>query len=147
LNSVKLSFNLLFKQNGLLILTYIQLAYLHLATVLPAFLIGTYILFIRKGTPKHKMLGKIYVSFMLLTAFITLFMPAVVGPTILNHFGYIHLLSLLVFVTVPLAIIAIRKGNVRAHRGHMLGMYIGALLIAGSLAMMPGRLMHTWLFT
>ncbi|MDC2887620.1 DUF2306 domain-containing protein [Psychrosphaera algicola] len=117
-------------------MTYIQLAYLHLATVVPAFFLGTYILFIRKGTPKHKMLGKLYVSFMLATAFITLFMPAVVGPTILNHFGFIHLLSVLVFVTVPLAILAIRKGDVGAHKRHMLGMYVGALLIAGSLAMM-----------
>ncbi|MDO6721473.1 DUF2306 domain-containing protein [Psychrosphaera sp. 1_MG-2023] len=128
-------------------MTYIQLAYLHLATVVPAFFLGTYILFIQKGTPKHKMLGKLYVSFMLATAFITLFMPAVVGPTILNHFGFIHLLSVLVFVTVPLAILAIRKGDVGAHKRHMLGMYVGALLIAGSLAMMPGRMMHTWLFT
>lgn len=128
-------------------MTYLQLAYLHLATVIPAFIIGTYILIIRKGTPKHKMLGKLYVGFMLITAFITLFMPAVVGPTFLNHFGFIHLLSVLVFVTVPRAILAIRKGNVNEHKRHMLGMYIGALLIAGSLAMMPGRMMHTWLFT
>jgi uncharacterized membrane protein len=128
-------------------MTYIQLAYLHLGTVLPAFVIGTYILFIRKGTPRHKKLGKIYVGFMLVTAFVTLFMPAVVGPTFLNHFGFIHLLSLLVFVTVPLAILAIRKGNVRAHKRHMLGMYVGALLIAGTLAVMPGRMIHTLLFT
>lgn len=128
-------------------MTYLQLAYLHLATVIPAFIIGTYILIIRKGTPKHKMLGKLYVGFMLITAFITLFMPAAVGPTFLNHFGFIHLLSVLVFVTVPRAILAIRKGNVNEHKRHMLGMYIGALLIAGSLAMMPGRMMHTWLFT
>ena len=124
----------------------LQLTYMHLATVLPAFVIGTYILLLQKGTPKHKLLGKIYVVLMLVTAFITLFMPAMVGPTVLNHFGFIHLLSLLVFVTVPRAIIAIRRGDVAAHKRHMLGMYVGALLIAGALAMMPGRLMHLWIF-
>ncbi len=127
-------------------MTYLQLAYMHVATVLPAFAIGTYILIVRKGTAKHKLLGKIYVALMLVTAFITLFMPAVVGPSFLNHFGFIHLLSLLVFVTVPRAILAIRRGDVKAHKSAMLGMYVGALLIAGALAMMPGRLMHLWIF-
>ncbi len=127
-------------------MTYLQLAYMHVATVLPAFVIGTYILIVRKGTAKHKLLGKIYVALMLVTAFITLFMPAVVGPSFLNHFGFIHLLSLLVFVTVPRAIFAIRRGDVKAHKSAMLGMYVGALLIAGALAMMPGRLMHLWIF-
>lgn len=127
-------------------MTYLQLAYLHVGTVIPAFFIGTYILIVRKGTPRHKLLGKIYVTLMLITAFITLFMPAMVGPSFLNHFGFIHLLSLLVFVTVPRAILAIRRGDVATHKKHMLGMYIGALLIAGALAMMPGRLMHLWIF-
>ncbi len=127
-------------------MTYIQLAYLHLATVVPAFFIATYILIARKGTPKHKLLGKVYVTLMLVTAFVTLFMQAVVGPTFLNHFGFIHLLSLLVFVTVPRAIFAIRRGDVAAHKKHMVGLYIGALLIAGTLAMMPGRMMHLWIF-
>ena len=127
-------------------MTYLQLAYLHVGTVIPAFFIGTYMLIVRKGTPKHKLLGKIYIVLMLVTAFITLFMQAVVGPTFLNHFGFIHLLSLLVFVTVPRAIFAIRRGDVKAHKSAMLGMYVGALLIAGALAMMPGRLMHLWIF-
>ena len=128
-------------------MTYLQLAYSHLATVLPAFVIATTIFMMTKGTAIHKKLGKIYVTLMLITAVITLFMPAVVGPAFLNHFGFIHLLSLLVFITVPKAIFAIRRGDVAAHKRHMLGMYIGALLIAGGLALMPGRLMHGWLFS
>ena len=82
-------------------MTYLQLAYMHLATVIPAFFIATFILFKPKGTPVHKKLGKIYVSLMVITAVITLFMPAVVGPQFLNHFGFIHLLSVLVFYAVP----------------------------------------------
>jgi len=41
-------------------MTYLQLAYLHLATIVPAFLIGTALLFMRKGTPRHRLLGRIY---------------------------------------------------------------------------------------
>ena len=87
-------------------MTYLQLAYLHLGTVFPAFLIGTFLLLNRKGTPAHKVLGKIYMSLMLVTAIVTLFMSAGVGPTLLGHFGFIHLFSFLVFYSVPTAYLA-----------------------------------------
>ncbi len=128
-------------------MTYVQLAYFHISTVIPAFLIGTYLLINRKGTSRHKLLGKVYMVLMLVTALITLFMSAEVGPTLFGHFGFIHILSLLVFYTVPAAVFAARNGNIKAHRGSMLSLYIGGILIAGSFAFMPGRLLHSWLFT
>lgn len=128
-------------------MSYLQLTYFHLGTVFPAFLIGSYLLINRKGTSWHKLLGKIYMYLMLVTAVITLFMSAEVGPTLLGHFGFIHIFSLSVFYTVPAAFLAVRNGNIKAHQGNMLGLYIGGLLIAGSFAFMPGRLLHGWLFT
>jgi uncharacterized membrane protein len=119
---------------------------LHLGTLAPAFVLGTYLLINRKGTPAHQLLGKLYMGLMLFTATVTLFMEAQVGPILLNHFGYLHLLSLLVLRTVPLAYMAVRHGNIKAHKRHMIGMYIGALLLAGGFTLMPGRLMHMWLF-
>jgi uncharacterized membrane protein len=127
-------------------MTYIQLTYLHLGTLAPAFAIGTYLLLNRKGTAAHKLLGKLYMGLMLFTAIITLFMGAQVGPRFLNHFGYLHLLSLFVLYTVPTAYRAIRTGNIGVHRRKMIGLYVGALLVAGSFTLAPGRLMHTWLF-
>ena len=59
--------------------TYLPLAYAHLATILPAFVIGTYMMIRRKGTPLHRLLGKIYMVLMLVTAVITLFIAAVLG--------------------------------------------------------------------
>lgn len=73
-------------------------------------------------------------------------MKALVGPLWLNHFGYIHLLSVLVLISVPAAYRAARRGKIRQHRGYMLGLYFGALWVAGSLALTPGRLLHGWLF-
>jgi uncharacterized membrane protein len=125
---------------------YLMLAYLHLATIAPAFLIGTFLLLNPKGTPWHRMLGKVYMVLMLLTAVITLSMPARVGPQFLHHFGFIHLFSVMVIWTVPVAYLAARRGDIKTHRSNMLGMYIGGLLIAGSFAFMPGRLLHHWLF-
>jgi uncharacterized membrane protein len=37
-------------------MTYTQLAYLHLATVVPAFFLGALQLFRHKGTPAHRLL-------------------------------------------------------------------------------------------
>lgn len=124
---------------------YLSLAYLHLATVLPCFLIGAWLLVRRKGTPVHKRLGRAYAVLILFTALVTLPMPAAVGPRLLNHFGFIHLFSLLVLFSVPAALYSIRRGNVAAHRGHMVGVYVGGILIAGTFALMPGRLLHGWL--
>jgi uncharacterized membrane protein len=115
-------------------------------TVVPALIIGTYILVNQKGTPKHKALGRIYMLLMLITAVITLIMPAQLGATFLGHFGYIHLLSLLTLYAVPAAIIYIRKGNVGGHKRSMILLYCGGILVAGTFALMPGRLLNTWLF-
>ena len=127
-------------------MTYTQLVYLHLATVLPAFAIGAFQLIRRKGTPTHKLLGKIYMILMLATGLITLAMPAEVGPRVLNHFGFIHLVSFLTLYNVPAAYLAARRGNIRAHRANMIGLYVGGILIAGSFAFAPGRMLHEWLF-
>ncbi|MBL8516797.1 MAG: DUF2306 domain-containing protein [Betaproteobacteria bacterium] len=127
-------------------MTYLELAYLHLATVVPAFLIGTWMMINRKGTPLHKRLGKIYLVLMGVTGVVTLFMPAVVGPRLLGHFGFIHLFSVLALYTVPTSWRAARRGDVRQHRASMIGLYIGGMLIAGTLAFGPGRLLNEWAF-
>lgn len=127
-------------------MTYTQLAYLHLATVVPAFAIGAFQLLRRKGTPSHKLLGKIYMLLMLATGFITLAMPAEVGPRFLGHFGFIHIFSLSAILGVPFAYFAARRGYLRAHRMSMLSLYLGGVMVAGTFAFSPGRMLHTWLF-
>lgn len=125
---------------------YYTLVYWHLATILPAFAVGTYLMLSRKGTPLHRSLGRFYMVSMLLTAIITLMMPAQVGPTLFNHFGLIHLFSLLAIESVFEAWFAIRRGDVKRHAKSMIGLYIGGLIIAGGFTFMPGRMLHGWLF-
>lgn len=127
-------------------MTYPQLIYLHLATILPAFIIGSFLLMRRKGTRLHKSLGRIYLALMLVTGVTTLFMPAEVGPRVLDHFGIIHAFSLLTIYNVPTAYVAARRHDIKTHRGNMIGLYLGGIVIAGALALAPGRLLHTWLF-
>ncbi|PJE77905.1 hypothetical protein CI610_03164 [invertebrate metagenome] len=126
-------------------MTYLEVVYIHLGAVVPAFMIGTYLLLTRKGTPKHKILGKVFMLLMLLTAISSLFLPAHVGPALLNHFGFIHLLSIVTTYTVPVAYMAAKKGDIQRHKIAMISLYIGGILLAGSFAFMPGRLLNTWL--
>ena len=128
-------------------MSYLDLAYIHLVTVVPCFFIGAWLLLRRKGTTVHKRWGRVYVVLILATAVVTLPMPAEVGPRVFDHFGFIHLFSVLVLVSVPAAIYGIRRRNIAAHRNHMVGVYVGGILIAGTFALMPGRQLHTWLFT
>ena len=123
-------------------MTYLQLAYLHLATIFPAFLIGTFLLLNHKGTTIHKRLGKTYMVLMMLTAIITLFMSVEVGPNIFKHFGFVHLLSIFVLVLVPSAYISARNGDIKRHRNSMVGLYLGGILTTGAFTFLPGRLLH-----
>lgn len=125
---------------------YNLLMYSHLATVVPCVFLGAYLLIAFKGTPIHKMLGKIYMSLMFITAIITIFLPAAVGPTLLGHFGWIHLFTILTLWTVPTALIAVRKGNIKAHKRKMLLLYFGAIMIAGGFTLVPGRYLHEVFF-
>ena len=125
---------------------YNSLMFMHLYTVVPAFLLGTMSLVMRKGTAFHKAIGRIYMILMLFTAMVTLFMSAEVGPTIFNHFGWIHLFSFLTIYTVPTAYIAIKKGNIKSHKRKMILLYFGAIIIAGGFTFFPGRYLHSVFF-
>lgn len=116
--------------------------YLHLITVVPCVFLGTVLILIRKGTSIHKSMGRIYMILMLITAFITLFIPAQVGPQVVGHFGWVHSFSFLTLYTVPTAYVAIRKGNMRSHQRKMILLYVGAILIAGGFTLAPGRYLH-----
>lgn len=125
---------------------YLDLLYLHLATVTPCFFIGAFLLIVKKGTGIHKILGRVYMVLMLFTATVTLFMPAQVGSQFLNHFGWIHLFSILTIYTVPTAYLAIKKGNVKAHKRKMILLYFGAIIIAGGFTLAPGRYLNELFF-
>jgi len=83
---------------------------------------------------------------MMITAIITLFMPAKVGPQFLNHFGYIHSFSFLTLYTVPTAYTAIKNGNIKAHKRKMILLYFGAIIIAGGFTFTPGRYLYQVFF-
>ncbi|MFT6867602.1 MAG: putative membrane protein [Cyclobacteriaceae bacterium] len=127
-------------------MNYDHLMYFHLATVIPCFVIGTVLLMIKKGTGIHKNFGRIYMVLMLVTALITLFMPAHVGSKILNHFGWIHAFSVLTIYTVPTAYFAVKRGDIKAHKRKMVLLYFGAIILAGGFTFAPGRYLNELFF-
>ena len=116
---------------------------IHLATVSLAVLATLAILFARKGTAFHKTAGWIWSTMMMTTALVSFWISVIGGPF---GFSFIHLFSLITLCSVPYAIISIRRGNLRAHKGAMLGVAIGGIGIAGAFTFMEGRLLHAVFF-
>lgn len=114
----------------------------HLFTVLPAALLGTYLILRPKGTPCHRLLGKVYMILMLTTAALSLLIPAAVGPQLVGHLGLIHILSFVVLFSVPRAYFAARNHNLVQHKIAMIGVYVGGILVAGGFTLAPGRYLN-----
>jgi uncharacterized membrane protein len=111
---------------------------IHLATVLPALPLGAYLLLRPRGDRLHRLLGRAWAGMMVVTAISSFWLREGGG------LSFIHLFSVATLLSIPMAVVAIRRGNVRRHRGAMTGMFIG-LVVAGAFAFMPGRLLNGWL--
>ena len=120
---------------------------LHVATVVPAFFLGTWlILFSRKGAKRHRLAGFVYLTLMTVTAITAIFVHQIPSLDIFYGFSPIHLFVPLTLFGVVGALYGARTHNVGLHKRAMLAVYIGGLLIAGSFAFVPGRMMHAILF-
>lgn len=125
---------------------------IHLATILPAFIIGTWLLFFStKGSTIHRSMGKIYLTLMSITAVAATFIstPASGFPYVSvgsMRFGPIHLFVPLTVWGVYSALAGVRKGDIAQHRSAMRGLYVGGMLIAGVLAFTPGRVLQRMIF-
>jgi len=119
---------------------------IHVATVVPAFFIGTWQIFLsRKGTPFHRTAGYTYLVLMTVTAISTLWIHDV-SPNGPLGLSFIHFFVPLTLWGVVGALRGAWTHDIRGHRQAMVGMYIGALLVAGALAFMPGRTMYHVVF-
>jgi uncharacterized membrane protein len=119
---------------------------IHLATVLPAFVIGTWQIFLsRKGAPVHRALGYVYLGLMTITAIDALFIHELMPRAPLG-LSPIHLFVALTLFGVVNAVLGARKHDIRRHRNAMIGVYVGGILIAGSLTLLPGRILHAVVF-
>lgn len=113
---------------------------LHVITVLPAIPLGAYLLLTRKGTPRHKQLGKLWVGLMLATATSAIFIKT--G----GSFSFIHIFVPMTYIASYKIIATARRGDMKGHRYEVLSLYLGALMIPGIFSFaLSGRLMNVWL--
>jgi uncharacterized membrane protein len=108
---------------------------LHVAAALGALGLGVALLLGVKGRRFHKAAGWAWVICMMTVA-IGSFWICTTG-----HLSYIHVLSGGVAIGVPLAVVAVKRGNLKSHRAGMTRTFLGGLIIAGAFTFVPGRLM------
>jgi uncharacterized membrane protein len=120
---------------------------IHVATVVPAFILGTYQIFLsRKGAPFHRAVGYLYLGLMTVTSIAALFVQSLMPNGPFFGFSPIHLFVPLTLFGVVGALRGAWTHNVAMHRSSMISVYVGGMLIAGSLTLLPGRVMHSVVF-
>lgn len=116
---------------------------LHAISASMALLLGPIIFYRRKGTSGHKFLGRLWVGIMSVAVASSWFIFEIGG---LGPFSFIHIFSIMgTFALVQIVWYA-RRGQIRAHKSAVRGLYFGGLIVAGTLSFMPGRIMNVVIF-
>ena len=114
---------------------------IHVATVLPCIPLGGYLLLARKGTARHKQLGKLWLLLMLATAVSAIFIKSN------GSYSFIHLFVPVTFHAAWKTVATARAGDIAGHKKHLVFTYMAALMIPGIAAFaLEGRLMNVLLF-
>jgi uncharacterized membrane protein len=108
-----------------------------------AFALGIVQLAAPKGTLPHRTIGFIWVALMAVIAVSAFFIHKI---RLWGPWSPIHLLAIFTLIILPLAVWRAHTHAVRAHRNSMLGLFFGALVIAGLFTFVPGRIMHAVVF-
>jgi uncharacterized membrane protein len=116
---------------------------LHAFAAMAALVLGIVQFAAPKGTLPHRTIGWIWVVLMAAVAVSSLWIHQI---RLLGPWSPIHLLSIMVLVLLPMAVIAARRHNIRRHRLTMIGIFTGGLVIAGLFTFVPGRIMHAVIF-
>ena len=122
--------------------------YAHAFFALLAIPFGIVIFLTEKGTALHKVIGRFWV-FLLIVASLSATFIQTITP---GQYSLIHLLIPYTMGSLIYSIWSIQRFKEtriqkykRSHKFSMIGVYVGALLIAGGFTLMPGRFFHTLL--
>jgi uncharacterized membrane protein len=115
----------------------------HAFAAMAAFALGAVQLGAPKGTFGHRTIGFIWAALMLVVCISAFFIHElrVWGP-----WSPIHLLALFTLIMVPVAVWRAHQHDVTRHRHGMIGLFTGALVVAGIFTFYPGRIMHAVVF-
>ena len=115
---------------------------IHLAAAVGALFLGGVMLASRKGRAFHRIAGWVWVAIMATVAVSSIFIRTL-NP---GHFSWIHGFTAVTLLALPIGVVAAKRHHVKAHRGTMMGMFLGGLIIAGLFTFVPGRLMFQMFF-
>jgi len=115
---------------------------LHVAAAFLTAVSGCAVMLMGKGTKAHRLGGYAFTAAMLVTAVSSFWIMEVRR----GQFSAIHLLSIITLVSLPLAILYRRQGNIRAHAAAMIAPFAG-LVFAGAFTLLPGRILHQVIFS
>jgi uncharacterized membrane protein len=88
----------------------------------------------RKGDRPHRWIGRSWLAAMAITV-----LSSFGVRTLTGGFSWLHALSAFTAVTLTLGVLAARRGDVRAHRGNMIGTYLGLLGAFVGVIVVPTR--------
>ena len=113
----------------------------HVVGALTSVVLGGYQVWRRpKGDTRHRLLGRVWVVLILWTAISSFWIRHINE----GAFSWLHVLSVVTLVTVTLGVVNAVRGNVPAHRGNMVGSWLGACGAMVAATVVPGRMIPTY---
>ncbi len=112
---------------------------LHAFAAMTAFALGVVQLSAPKGTIPHRTIGWIWVALMLAVSISAFWIHQL---RLWGPWSPIHLLAIFTLVMLPLGVWYAHRHAVERHRWTMIGIFVGALVIAGVFTFAPGRIMY-----
>ena len=102
-------------------------------------LLGGMQLYLSKGTPLHKLIGRIWVGLMDVVSLSSFFIYEL---KIWGNYSPIHLLSIWVLISLIGGIYFAKIGKIEWHKWTMTLIYFLALILTGIFTLLPERIMN-----
>jgi uncharacterized membrane protein len=115
----------------------------HAFAAMAAFVLGVVQSAAPKGTLPHRTVGWIWVTLMAVVCITAFFIHQL---RIWGAWSPIHLLAIFTLIILPPAVLAAHQHAIARHRRNMIGIFAGALVVAGLFTFLPGRIMHAIVF-
>ena len=115
----------------------------HAYAAIAAFALGIVQFLAPKGTFSHRTIGYLWAGLMMWIAASSFWIHTVQQ---FGRWSWIHILSIIVLIYVPLGVWRAHTHKVKAHSTTMVSLFVFALLVAGGFAFLPGRVMHEVVF-
>jgi uncharacterized membrane protein len=116
---------------------------IHAYAAMAAFVLGVVQLSGPKGTFGHRTIGFIWVTLMLVVSISAFFIHEI---RLWGPWSPIHLLAIFTLIMLPVGVARAHRHDVVRHRRTMIGLFTGALVVAGAFTFYPGRIMHAVVF-